>query len=137
MKAFLICPVRGADESAVQPFVQALEKDGWDVHWPPRDTNQNDPVGFQICQENYRAIDKADVVFVVYDEKSRGSLFDMGVAFSLFKPICVLNLDDIKCTDTKSFGNMIRHWHGLSHNLIAVANEKRRARKAMKAVKDD
>ena len=108
MKAFLICPVRGVDPSTTKEFVDTLEADGWIVHWPPRDTNQNDPVGLAICHQNREAIAASDRVFVVWDGKSTGSLFDLGMAFALNKPLTVLEAPP--ATDHKSFQNMMRAW---------------------------
>ena len=94
--------------SETSPYVEQLESAGWDVHWPPRDTNQNDPIGYRICRDNYKAIYYSDVVHVVYDPTSEGSLFDLGMAFALCKPLVVLN--DIILTEGKSFANMITAW---------------------------
>lgn len=51
-RTFLICPVRGCSPQQTQAYVDDLERQGWEVHWPPRDTQQNDPNGLQICKEN-------------------------------------------------------------------------------------
>ena len=52
-RAFLICPVRGHDPEETKGIVKQLESEGWAVHWPPRDTLQNDPLGgIQTCTEN-------------------------------------------------------------------------------------
>jgi len=47
MKIFLICSVRDAtDEEKIEQeeYIKRLERAGHGVHWPPRDTDQNDPV---------------------------------------------------------------------------------------------
>lgn len=108
MKTFLICPVRGHLISETELLVAGLEAAGWQVHWPPRDTNQDDPIGLRICQDNRAAIAVADVVHVVWDGKSQGCLFDLGMAFAFGKPIHVISLPEP--TDGKSFQNMIRAW---------------------------
>jgi len=108
LKAFLICPVRGHDKRETLHWVWALEDMGYAVHWPPRDTWQDDPVGLDICQANYEAIEAADKVFVVWDGKSAGSLFDLGMAFALNKPLEVLEAP--APTLRKSFQNMMRAW---------------------------
>lgn len=108
MKVFLICPVRGHDMSETECRVKSLEDEGHQVHWPPRDTNQDDPVGLDICRTNSNAIEDADRVFVIWDGKSTGSLFDLGMAFALNKPITVLEAPDL--TPHKSFQNMMRAW---------------------------
>jgi len=110
MKTFLICPVRGYDPTKWKPYVDALEKYGFEVHWPPRDTPQDDPTGLQICKYNSVAIWEADVVHVIWDGKSTGVLFDLGMTFALGKRIVVLSLPDPSADDGKSFQKMIRAW---------------------------
>lgn len=112
MKTFLICPVRGHEATELQSIVDGLESEGWEVHYPPRDTNQNDPVGYNICEQNYLAIKRADVVHIVWDGQSQGSLFDLGMAFALAKRIIPISLPEN--TEGKSFQNMIRQWARMS-----------------------
>ena len=90
MRAFLICPVREHDIHETEEIVRGLELQGWEVHWPPRDTPQTDPIGLEICGANLRAIKVADRIFVVWDGKSQGCLFDLGMAFALGKRITVI-----------------------------------------------
>jgi len=105
-KAFLICPVRGHSQSEFMDIVTGLENDGWKVHYPPRDTDQNDNTGLRICEDNRKAIEEADAVFVVWDGISQGCLFDLGMAFYANKKIIPLSLPPK--TEGKSFQNMIR-----------------------------
>ena len=111
-KAFLICPVREHSPEETEETVKDLEAKGFDVHWPHRDTNQDDPTGLSICRENCEAIRNADHIFVVWDGKSTGSLFDLGMAFAMGKPIHVIELPEL--TEGKSFQNMIRAWERLA-----------------------
>jgi hypothetical protein len=106
--AFLICPVRGVNSDVTRSYMEKLEDDGWEVHWPPRDTDQTDDTGWHICQDNGIAISHADRVFVVWDGKSQGCLFDLGMAFAYHKPITVLSAPPP--SEGKSFQNMMRHW---------------------------
>lgn len=108
MKAFLICPVRGVDPEVSRGHVACLEAQGITVHWPPRDTDQDDPTGLRICRDNTDAIAAADVVYVIWDGKSQGCLFDLGVAFALGKKIDPIELPEP--TSGKSFQNMVRAW---------------------------
>lgn len=110
MKCFLICPVRKADKKQTEAIVDQLEENGWDVHWPPRDTDQKDDVGRRICDDNLEAIKDADVVFIVWDGKSQGCLFDAGMAFALDKKVVCLDLPQL--TSDKSFQNTFSHWEG-------------------------
>ena len=112
MKSFLICPVRGLAPDAHAAIVSRLEAEGYEVHWPARDTNQNDHTGgLQICRENAKAIARADVVHVIWDGKSQGCLFDLGMAFILRKEVVPIDLPPP--TEGKSFQNMIRAWAGI------------------------
>lgn len=108
MKSFLICPVRGLDPQAHAAIVARLESDGFTVHWPPRDTDQDDPTGLRICRDNAKAIADADVVHVIWDGQSQGCLFDLGVAFALGKAVSPISLP--APTEGKSFQNMVQAW---------------------------
>jgi nucleoside 2-deoxyribosyltransferase len=108
MRTFLICPVRGVKPEAQADTVAMLEAQGFDVHWPPRDTNQSDDVGLRICRDNMKAIADADVVHVIWDGKSQGCLFDLGVAFALKKKIEIMLIPAL--TEGKSFQNMMAAW---------------------------
>lgn len=108
MRSFLICPVRGQDPEKYRVIVASLEADGWMVHWPPRDTQQEDKIGLRICQDNLEFIRQADVVHVIWDGKSQGCLFDLGMAFALKKRIIPIELPEF--TNGKSFQNMVKAW---------------------------
>lgn len=107
-KAFLICPVRGANQTEANKIVDNLELQGWDVHFPPRDTNQDDPTGYRICCDNMLAIKDAEMVFIYWDGKSTGSLFDAGMAFAFRKPITIISVPAL--TGSKSFQDMFNEW---------------------------
>lgn len=108
MKSFLICPVRGVKPESQAGTVAMLEAKGFDVHWPPRDTDQNDEIGLRICRDNMRAIADADVVHVIWDGESQGCLFDLGVAFALHKRLEIIAIPEL--TGGKSFQNMMAAW---------------------------
>lgn len=105
---FLICPVRNANTKQVESIVGQLEENGWKVHWPPRDTDQKDNIGLRICEDNLKAIGDADIVFIIWDGKSQGCLFDAGMAFALNKNVVCLDLPP--ATPKKSFQNMFSKW---------------------------
>jgi hypothetical protein len=108
MKIFIICPVRSGTPKAVEEYVAKLEKEGHQVHFPPRDTNQSDRIGISILGQNVSAIRNADEVHMWYDAASEGSHFDFGVTFALNKPLKIINPEAIQPTLTKSFANAIR-----------------------------
>ena len=118
-KIFMICPVREADEEEkafLQDYISNLEQEGHKVHYPPRDTNQDDPIGYYICRENRQAILDADEVHIYFTPKSKGTLFDIGMAFMMEKPIVLVNIDKIEKTPHKSFPNVLIELHNMYKN---------------------
>jgi len=113
LKTFLICPVRGHSVEETADIVANLEKE-FIVHWPPRDTDQEDPTGYRICCHNELAIKNADVVHFVWDGKSQGCLFDLGMAFAHNKKIIIVRMPDL--TEGKSFQNMVQKWQSVCNN---------------------
>lgn len=113
-KIFLICPVNGVsneENEAIEEYVKKLENCGHQVHWPYRDTNQNDKIGLRILKDNTKALRKADEVHIWYNKDSRGSIFDFGEAFILKKKIVIANPESIKPTPEKSFENALLEIH--------------------------
>ncbi len=113
MHIFLICPVAKAEpetQKRIKAYVKGIEKKGHKIHWPNRDTKQDDPTGgFEICRTNFRAILDADEIHIWYDETSGGSKFDMGGVFMLVeilkekKKIVIVNDGEIVDDTKKSF----------------------------------
>jgi hypothetical protein len=103
---YLICPVRNADFDAA-PLVKQWESDGHVVHFPPRDVDQSDPTGFEICRLHRDAMKAAEEVWIIWDVNSKGSHFDLGMAYGLSKRIRL-----IMClrpdTEGKSYEKVIR-----------------------------
>ena len=91
-----------------QGIVDALEADGWNVYWPPRDTPQDDPTGYTICRTNEAAIRARPCVHFVWDGQSQGCLFDLGMAFALGKRVIPVKMPP--ATPGKSFQNMVTEW---------------------------
>jgi len=109
-KIFLISPVRLAtitEMAEVGDYVERLESEGHEVHWPIRDTNQNDSVGIRICHDNLQAIAGTDEVHLWYNQGSQGSIFDFGMVFALGKKLVIANKDAIEPTPHKSFENVL------------------------------
>ena len=112
MKIFVICPVRNADPevtAAIAEAVAELEAEGHIVHWPARDTDQKDPIGNRICAVNCQAIEEADRVIIWWDPDSQGSLFDIGMAWALRKPLSLMNHVDFE-PGKRSFAAMLNWW---------------------------
>jgi nucleoside 2-deoxyribosyltransferase len=109
-KVFVICPVRNVtqeEKQAIENWVEDLESNGYQVHWPQRDTKQDgDPIGIRICGDNRQAIENADEVHVFWNPQSTGSLFDLGMTFALRKPVKIINT--IEQTPSKSFNNVVK-----------------------------
>lgn len=118
---FLICPVRNANEDQkkfMQEHIDKLERAGLKVYYPARDTDQVDSIGFRICTDNMEAIANSKEIHIFWDPESQGSLFDLGMAFGMVKPLYIVNGDGITPTSGKSFSNMILEWEKRSQNFI-------------------
>ncbi len=117
---FLICPVRAASpeqKERMESYIATLEAQGLRVYYPARDTNQEDETGFRICQDNVTAIQKSKEVHIFFDPTSSGSKFDLGAAFASEKKLVIVNPEEVKQTEGKSFDNMVTEWSRLSMNL--------------------
>jgi len=112
-KGFLICPVRGVtpeEHTAIEKYVAERESAGWTIHWPSRDTDQNDPVGLRICMDNRAAIKASTAIHVWWNGKSSGSIFDFGMTFDSGIPIILANaqaLEALAAPGKKSFENVL------------------------------
>src|SRR3989344_8762787 len=124
-RIFLICKVRNVPpetEKKHAAYVASKEKEGYEVYWPKRDTDQNDHLGLRICKDNRLAIVMADEVHVWYDKTSEGSKFDLGMVLMMlyfseqrYQKIVIANPEEVQPTPKKSLENV----------LIALANNYR------------
>jgi len=86
-----------------------LEANGVRVFLPFRDTEQEDPSGgIRVCKDNTERLRRCSEIHIIYNPKSQGSLFDIGVAFCLGLPLAVVN--PIERTEGKSFQNVLLDW---------------------------
>ncbi|MFP4116034.1 MAG: hypothetical protein ACLFTQ_02415 [Candidatus Aenigmatarchaeota archaeon] len=107
---FLVCPVRDLSEEEkkeIESYKESLEETGHEVYYPPEDTDQSDPYGLNICLENKEGLKRADEVHVYWNEKSRGSLHDLGMVTMAEKPLRLINREELEFTEGKSFTNVL------------------------------
>lgn len=123
-KFFLICPVRNASEEQkveMNEYADNAINNGFIVHNPNGDTVQKDMFGgYAICRQNAFGIATSSEIRMFYDQSSKGSMFDLGVAYYLNKPLIVLNENKIKY-DITDFGDfVVMDWNcrELSKRLI-------------------
>jgi len=116
MKIYIICPVRLADDkmrAKLEAYANWLEDEGHTVHLPHRDTDQSSSE-FEICMENGKATMEADEVHVVYDKRSTGIHFDLGMLFVkdmlLGKKTRIRPITGLDIPEGKSFKSMINKW---------------------------
>ena len=126
MNIFVICPVRlGVAEEATK-YVQELESQGHKVIYPPRDTEQDDETGYNICKGNMKCIKWADRIDVFYSALSQGIHFDLGQAFVLNKKIKIVkileannpNYPTTNNSNSKSFPRMLEVWESKHKHKI-------------------
>ena len=121
-KIFFISPVRSRvgkrTQVAIEEYVRKCEREGYEVHYPTRDTKQDDPSGgYNICRENFQAFIEADEIHIWYLEKSNGSKFDFGGVFMYCemldhkKRIHIVNKKQAEARDKKkkSFLKVMKH----------------------------
>lgn len=141
---FLICPVRGAPGDTeerdvhrrVAGYVAGLQRAKVCVHYPPRDTQQQDAAGgINICRENIQAMRTADEVHVWWDAGSEGSKFDLGAAMALRKKVRLANPADVTLPDApKSFTHVVMALdeEAKDHDAL-LAQERERRERAQRA----
>jgi len=62
----------------------------------------------QICEYNRSIIEWADVVYVIWDGRSVGTVLDFGMCFALRKPIV------IEYIETKTIANVMRMYERIT-----------------------
>jgi len=91
----------------VKPYVEFLESVGYEVYFPARDTPQDKSIDPKlILQANLNGIIESDEVHVIWDGKSKGTIFDLGNAYALGKPIRVIGVEYLPDVDLT-----IRSWY--------------------------
>lgn len=94
MNIYLICAVRNAGSQSIsdaKAYVERLREAGATVHFPPEDAPQDCPTGERICAVHLEAMKKSDEVHVIWDVESKGSHFDLGMAYAMGKKIVPVN----------------------------------------------
>jgi len=108
-KVYIICPVTSGTPICVYRYVISLLRQGIDVFFPPVDAPQHDQTGVEIVESEKNAIEWADEVHVFWDKTSKGSHFDLGMAYALGKKIKLIDhfsFDD----EGKSYYKVIMEW---------------------------
>lgn len=107
-KIFLISPVRNATEEQrqeIEKYKNLCEQEKYKIHTQHVDTIQTDILGgYTICHQNANALATSSAVHIYYDQKSSGSMFDLGVVKALYKPLIIINKDKI-IFDRNDFGD--------------------------------
>ena len=113
-KIFLICPVRNANNEQkkwIEDYVEQKNREGYIIHAPHLHTRQIDLFGgYAICKQNAEAVASSTEIAIYYDKSSIGSVFDLGVAFALHKPLILLNEDKIELKENDFVDNILKNW---------------------------
>ena len=90
-----------------------MEAEGHEVRLPCFDLNDlnENLIGeeLEICLENKRNIKWADEVHIFWDQRSMGTIFDLGMCIALEKPLRAIYIEK------KTFKNVIYQWEWLTH----------------------
>lgn len=90
MNIYIICAVRNAlpeRVAEIRAYAEAKRAEGHHVHFPPDDVPQEDSTGEAICRMHLSAMEITDEVHVFWDVESKGSHFDLGMAYALCKRV--------------------------------------------------
>lgn len=113
-KIFLICPVRNATNEQrewIENYVKEKNECGYIIHAPHLHTRQNDLFGgYAICKQNALAVASSNEIDIYYDQKSTGSVFDLGVSYALRKPLVLLNENELVFNNENEIDNIIKNW---------------------------
>lgn len=113
-KIFLICPVRNATKEQkvwIEKFVEEKYNTGYTIHAPHLNTRQKDLFGgYAICRQNAEALASSEEVDIYYDQSSTGSVFDLGVAYALGKPLIILNKEQIEFDEKDFIDRIVVSW---------------------------
>jgi hypothetical protein len=111
---YLICPVRNAtdeERAFATRYVEGLEAQGVSVHYPPRDVDQTDDgVGLTLNATHRQAMFACKEVHVLWNPKSTGSHFDLGMAFmlGLTRDLPIVLARPVAPTEARSYSNILR-----------------------------
>jgi nucleoside 2-deoxyribosyltransferase len=115
MRIYLICSVRDASDEQLaftKKYAEDLRSNGHTVFYPPEDAQQDDETGWAIVTAEREAIEQADRIDVIWDVNSKGSHFDLGMAFALRKPIKRVSIHEPD-SDHKSYWKVMGIWEDL------------------------
>jgi hypothetical protein len=116
-RIYIICPVRNGDiyqTDNIRRYAAGLRESGHTVHFPPDDAPQSDPIGTTICEVHRSAMLACDEVHIFWDSDSKGSHFDLGMAYVLHKKLVPIRC--FNCGPQKSYWNALlqeRYQRGL------------------------
>lgn len=106
---YIICTVRNATDEyrkKLEEYTEKLEKDGYDVYLPHRDTDQS-LKQYDLCLMNFKALSKADEIHIFYNSNSTGTHFDLGMSFALNKKIIVVENEE---NEKNGFSKLLNEW---------------------------
>jgi hypothetical protein len=112
MKIHFICPVRNVtpeQQKEIDDYAEQLESEGHTVHNPKYAVDQDDETGgYNICKAHLESMKQADRVDIFWDKDSKGSHFDLGMAFALNKSIKIVRMQDPDDMNGKSYTKVMQ-----------------------------
>lgn len=90
---YVIGPVRKAQPERtafIRHWVRRRQAQGERVFWSAEDVEQDDATGIGICQAERIALGRSRRVAVFWDVTSKGSHFDLGMAYAFGIPVSII-----------------------------------------------
>ena len=116
----IICPVRlvtPEKQQLIDHYCSELEAEGFEVHNPIYAVDQTDETGMNICRGHFKSMKKKRTVRIdiFWDGNSKGSHFDLGMAFALGKPVKLVHLFEGDANG-KSYLKVLQLMNGKNYN---------------------
>jgi hypothetical protein len=121
MRIHFICPVRMVTpemQKEIDDYAAMLVAEGHEVHNPKYAVNQN-ASGFDICVAHKRSMVKADRIDIFWMEESKGSHFDLGMAFALRKPVKLVKVYGVY-PETECYARVADMMHRFAERGLVV-----------------
>lgn len=96
----------------MKKYSEEKAKEGDICLMPAFDDHPADVQELQICANNLMAMEHCDVVHIFWDGRSTGTIFDLGMAFALRKPVKLVYLN------SKTMQNLFMQYSAMSETLL-------------------
>lgn len=121
---FIISPKRldEKSDSMLDSYIARLRENNHGIYSPVKDIEYAYPNVPEVdrYQLNVESIRRSNETHVWWDPKDGDCIFQLGAAFALNKPIHLINKDNIRHTDYKSFDNVLLTLDSMHESMYRI-----------------